>query len=130
MSADPFAALAQFARPYSGGAYDFSESADDFDLIPSVTGYANEEFDKLMSQALNEKDAAKRAELLKKAEKKLLEDSPVAPVYFMQSGAVVSENLKKTTTNYAGVVDFTKATDATYEYDPTAVVCIPVKEWF
>ena len=73
MSADPFAVLAQFARPYSGGAYDFSESADDFDLVPGFTGYASAEYDKLMTQALNEKDAAKRAELLKKAEKMLLE---------------------------------------------------------
>ena len=130
MSADPFAALATFARPYSGGAYDFSESADDFDMIPGVTGYSSDAYDKLLTQALNEKDATKRAELLKKAEKMLLEDAPIAPVYFVQSGALVSENLKKTTTNYAGIVDFTKAKDANYEYDPTAVAFIPVKEWF
>ena len=130
MSADPFAALAKFARPYSGGAYDFSESADDFAMIPGVTGYSSDEYDKLLTKALNEKDATKRAEILKQAEKLLLEDAPIAPVYFMQSGAIVNENLKKVTTNYAGIVDFTKAKDASYEYDPTAVAFIPVKEWF
>ena len=30
----------------------------------------------------------------------------------------------------AGNVDFTKAKDASYEYDPAAVAFIPVKEWF
>lgn len=130
MSADPFAVLAQFARPYSGGAYDFTESADDFSLIPGVTGYASDAYDALITKALAEKDATKRAELLKSAEKMLLEDAPVAPVYFIQSGAIVHDNLKKTDVNYAGVVDFTKAKDASYKYDATAVAFIPVKEWF
>ncbi|MBO5779088.1 MAG: peptide ABC transporter substrate-binding protein [Clostridia bacterium] len=129
MTADPFAALAQFARPYSGGAYDFTESADDFELVPGVTGYANEEYDKLMQQALNEKDATKRATILAKAEKLLLEDAPVAPVYFVKSGVLISENLKKLTVNYAGQYCFTKAKDATYTYDPNAVALIPAKQW-
>jgi ABC-type oligopeptide transport system substrate-binding subunit len=129
MTADPFAVLAQFATPYSGGAYDFTESADDFDLIPGVTGYSNEEYDKLISEALAEKDAAKRATLLAKAEKKLLEDAPVAPVYFMKSGAMISENLKKLTIDYAGHYGFTKAQDTTYKYDPNAVALIPTKQW-
>lgn len=129
MTADPFAVLAQFALPYSGGAYDFTESADDFDLIPGVTGYSNPEYDKLIQKALKEKDAAKRATILAEAEKMLLNDAPVAPVYFAKSGALISENLKKLTVNYAGDYCFTKAQDATYEYDPNAVALIPTKKW-
>ena len=132
MSADPFAALAQFALPYSGGAYDFSVVSEEaFTKVPGPTGYSNPDYDKLITKALNEKDATKRAAILKDAEKMLLKDAPIAPVYFMQNGALVSDNLKKTTTNYAGIVDFTKAKDATYEYDPNAVAAyVPVKKWF
>ena len=82
-----------------------------------------------MKNALMEKDAAKRATLLAKAEKKLLEDAPVAPVYFMKSGTMISENLKKLTIDYAGHYGFTKAQDATYKYDPNAVALIPTKQW-
>lgn len=131
MSADPFAALAQFARPYSGGAYDFTESADQFELVSGCTGYASEEYDKLITKALKEKDAAKRASILKDAEKLLLKDAPIAPVYFIQSGAMISENLKKIETNYAGFVDFTKAKDSTYVFDPASVEAfVPAKKWF
>ena len=78
-----------------------------------------------------EKDAEKRAAILKDAEKLLLKDAPIAPIYFVQSAAMVSENLKKIETNYFGVVDFTKAKDSTYKFDPASVeALIPVKTWF
>lgn len=128
MSADPFAVLAQFARKYSGGAYDFTESADVFELIPGVTGYASDEYDELIKQAIEEKDASKRAEILVKAEEKLLSDAPIAPVYFVQSGAMISENLKKLSYEYSGSVIFTKAKDSTYKYEPAAAI-VPVKYW-
>lgn len=129
MSADPFAALAQFARKYSGGAYDFSESADVFELVAGVTGYASEEYDALIDQALAEKDAAKRAEILVQAEEKLLSDAPIAPVYFMQSGAKISDNLKKLSYDYDGNVIFTEAKDKNYKYVPEVEAMIPVKYW-
>lgn len=128
MSADPFAVLAQFARKYSGGAYDFTESADNFELVAGFTGYANEEYEALIDQAFAEKDAAKRAEILVKAEEKLLNDAPIAPVYFMQSGAKISEDLKKISYDYDGTAVFTKAEDSSYEYVPAAAL-IPTKYW-
>ncbi len=128
MSADPFAVLAQFTRKYSGGAYDFTESADNFELIAGVTGYANEEFEALIDQALAETDAAKRADILIQAEKKLLSDAPVAPIYFMQAGAKIRDNLKKLSNDYAGCTIFTKAKDSSYKYEPTAAI-IPTKYW-
>ena len=128
MSADPFAALAQFARRYSGGAYDFSESADHFELIPGSTGYASDAYDKLLDKALKEKDAAARATILAEAEKLLLKDAPVAPVYFEQSAAIIHENLEDYTVDYAGRYNFTEAMDATYEYVPEPVALIPAKK--
>lgn len=129
MSADPFAALAQFALPYSGGQYDFSESADQFDLIPGVTGYASEAYDALLKQALNEADGAKRATILAEAEKLLLKDAPIAPVYFVQSAALIHDNLDDYEIDYAGHYIFTEVTDTTYKYDPNAVY-IPVKKYW
>ncbi len=129
MSADPFAALAQFARPYSGGQYDFSESADHFEQISGSTGYASDKYDELLTKALKEKDAKKRATILAEAEKLLLKDAPIAPVYFVQSGVIAHENLEDYEIDYAGRYIFTEATDASYEYDPAAVeALIPAKK--
>ena len=130
MSADPFAALAQFARRYSGGAYDFSESADHFELIPGVTGYASDEYDKLLEKALAEKDAAARATILAQAEKLLLKDAPVAPVYFVQSAAIIHKNLEDYEVDNYGRYIFTEAMDATYEYVPEAAALIPTKKYW
>ncbi len=129
MSADPFSVLAQFAQPFSGGAYDFTESAEHFELIPGATGYASAKYDELIDKALKEKDAGKRADLLKQAEKLLLEDAPIAPVYFMQSGSLIHEDLDKYEIDYAGNYDFTKLKDTSYEYVPDPVALIPVKYW-
>ncbi len=129
MSADPFAVLAQFAQRYSGGAYDFTESADHFALIPGSTGYASEKYDALLEKALKEKDASKRATILAEAEKMLLTDAPVAPVYFMQSASIIHENLEDYEIDYAGRYIFTEALDSTYVYDPNAVY-IPAKKYW
>ncbi len=129
LSADPFAVLAQFAQRYSGGAYDFSESADHFELIAGVTGYTSEEYDALLESALEETDAAKRATILAQAEKLLLEDAPIAPVYFMQSAAIIHENLEDYEVDYAGRYIFTEALDSTYEYVPEAAY-IPAKRYW
>lgn len=130
MSTDPFSVLAQFARKYSGGAYDFSQSADTFELVAGVTGYASDEYDALIDQALAEKDAAKRADLLIKAEELLLSDAPIAPVYFMQSGAKINDDLSKITYSYDGTAVFTKAKDKSYKYVPEEeAMILPVKYW-
>lgn len=130
MSADPFAVLAQFAQRYSGGAYDFSESAEHFQLVPGVTGYASEKYDELLESVLKETDAVKRATILAKAEKMLLEDAPIAPVYFMQSAAVIHENLEDYTVDYAGRYNFTDALDAIYVYVPEVAAYIPTKKYW
>ena len=130
MSADPFAVLAQFAQRYSGGAYDFSESAEHFALVPGVTGYASEEYDALITSVLEESDAAKRATILAEAEKLLLKDAPIAPVYFMQTAAVINANLEDYEVDYAGRYIFTEALDATYEYVPDVAAYIPAKKYW
>ncbi len=49
------------------------------------SGYANPEYDRLVTAAQSELDAQKRAELLEEAESVLLEDMPIIPLYFYVS---------------------------------------------
>ncbi len=55
----------------------------------NYTKYSNPEFDALVLASDNEKDAAKRMELLQQAEQILLDDLPMTPMYFGVSSALV-----------------------------------------
>ena len=46
------------------------------------TGWSNPEYDKLISDSYLESDAEKRLEMLYDAETILLEEMPIAPIYF------------------------------------------------
>jgi oligopeptide transport system substrate-binding protein len=46
------------------------------------TGWANQDYDRLLDQAANTADAAARFDLLRKAEALMLDDAPVAPLFF------------------------------------------------
>ena len=128
LTTDAFASLARFGITYSGGAYDFSVSADVFDKVPGASGYASTDYDALIASALKEKDDAKRAAILINAEKALLKDMPIAPLYYMQSAAVIGDNLKGVEFDYHGYADFTDAKDKTYKYEPVEAL-IPAKTW-
>lgn len=89
--------LAAFSSAFSG------------DAVP-VTGYVNEEYDALITEAYAENDLAKRAEYLHKAEEILLStDAVVVPVIFNTNAYAVSSKLSKVKNNYWGVQIFTKA---------------------
>jgi len=126
LSPDAFSALARFGVTYSGGAYDFSETAETFEKVSGATGYASESYDALITSIIAETDDAKRADMLVGAEKALLDDMPVAPLYYMQNAYVVSSDIKGLTSDYYGYVNFTKAKDSTYVYAPVEAL-IPTK---
>lgn len=128
MSVDPFASLAAFASKYSGNAYDFSESADVFDPVVHSTGYNSAEYEELITQCLTTTDATERAKLLVQAEKLLLTDMPVVPLYYMQGGYQASDLLKGYKLRYDGYMDFTNATNKNYKYVEEAVI-LPTKIW-
>jgi oligopeptide transport system substrate-binding protein len=48
----------------------------------NLTGYANPRYDALLSQAVHETDAARRRALLEEAERLMLADHPLLPLYF------------------------------------------------
>lgn len=57
------------------------------------TGWTNKSYDDLIAKAASETDHAKRFELFKEAEKILLEELPVAPIYTYTNKKLVSEKV-------------------------------------
>lgn len=108
-----FTELACFAKPFSGGAMDLASG--DFSAVTHLSGYDSDEYDELIEKAFEEKDAAKRSELLHQAEAMLLEDMPVCPLVVYQNGYVVNDDLSKLDTDYYGAVTFTDASLKDYE---------------
>jgi oligopeptide transport system substrate-binding protein len=65
------------------------------DIGPNNTSaYANPEFDKLMIASTTEQDPAKRQGLMEVAEKIMLADFPIIPIYFYTSRHMLSEAVK------------------------------------
>ena len=106
LTTDAFVALAPFAGIYSSRAYDITDYENIDKLVYGVTGYYNKAYDDLMSQAFKETDAAKRAELLHKAEALLLTDMPITPVIHFETTYLESGELGDVEYTYFGAPDF------------------------
>lgn len=116
LTTDPFAVLAPFSPKYSGGAYDFSETSEEWPYIPHTSGYANAEYDKLIDAAYAAGYSDARYENLHKAEEMLVKDDAiVVPLYYGQTAYLVSKNIKKLDTAYGGLLVWTKVKDKNYE---------------
>ena len=63
------------------------------DNASNMPGYANEEFDSLMQRAAEQVDPDRRRLYLEEAERVLLSDHPVIPLYFYVSKHLVSPNI-------------------------------------
>lgn len=72
----------------------------------NMTFYSNPEVDKLLEEARKETDEEKRHELYREAEKKILEDAPIVPIYFYQFARVVQPNVKNYHISAMGLVPF------------------------
>ncbi len=70
------------------------------------TGWENKKFQSLLDQAKIETDANKRRELLQQAEKVIMDEMPVIPVYFYSSNWVQDENLKDVAVSVLGDVQY------------------------
>lgn len=103
-SADAFAALSQFAVAYSGNGVDMNSPT--YDLYGHISGYNNPDYDALIDTANTTYDRAARTAALHDAEKKLMEDMPVCPIFFLQDAYLFSEELSGMTTDYYGVRNF------------------------
>ncbi len=104
LSTDPFTALAPFAAAFSGNGVDMNSA--NYDLYPHVTGYNSEAYNSLIASAYAEKDASARAAILHEAEKLLMEDMPIAPLFFMQDAYLIHDDLSGYKSSYFGSRDF------------------------
>ncbi len=104
LSADAFSALAVFAQEFSGLGVDMY--SENYDVKGHISGYKSEEYDAIIERAFAEKDRAARASILHEAERKLMEDMPVCPIYFLQDAYLIHEDLSGYTSTYYAVRDF------------------------
>ncbi len=106
LSTDSFGVLAPFATLFSGKGIDIQN--DNYDPVPFILGYENEEYNQLIEAAYAEKDRAARSEILHEAEKLLLEDMPVIPLIFNKDAYVYNGKvLSGIDSYYYGFKDFT-----------------------
>jgi len=102
---DAYAVLAPFATKYSGGGVDMA--SDNYDVIGHVTGYASEDYDKLIDEVYDAENAEARSQKLHEAEAKLLEDMPVVPVVFLKNAYISNAKvLSGFKTTFWGTTDF------------------------
>ncbi|MBD0383225.1 peptide ABC transporter substrate-binding protein [Paenibacillus sedimenti] len=72
----------------------------------SRTGWVNASYDKLIKDAYNEPDEKKRFALMHDAEKILMDDAPILPLYFYNTAYMQSEKLEGVVRHAFGFVDF------------------------
>lgn len=58
------------------------------------TGFSNAEYDKLIADAAKEPDQAKRTELLERAERLLMDEMPIIPIYYYVSRNLVRPHVR------------------------------------
>jgi len=125
-SSDPFSILAPFALPFSGNKVELAslgnvetgdtEVSDEVIQTPHVSGFNNETYNKLITDAWNIKsDNADRAALLHDAEELLAEECPVIPLIEYQRYYIVSDDLSGVKTTSFGITDFRKMKLKTYD---------------
>lgn len=74
----------------------------------NLTGYKNTEFDTKVVKAKIEKDRVKKIQLLREAENILMEDMPVAPLYFTSDVICKKSNIDGIYTNKRGNIKLDK----------------------
>ncbi|MED0679525.1 peptide ABC transporter substrate-binding protein [Aneurinibacillus thermoaerophilus] len=82
----------------SGWIADYTDPMTMLEMFTSYskqndTGWKNKEYDALIDQAQKAADQAKRMELMHKAEKILMDEMPIMPIYFYAMPYAVKENV-------------------------------------
>jgi len=70
------------------------------------TGFASDKYDALIAQALGEVDGERRIAVLQEAERLLLEEAPIVPIYFYTNIFLKHPDLKGISPNLLGYVSF------------------------
>jgi len=87
---------------------DYNDPTTFTDLFTSAsgnnnTGWKNPAYDRLVADAANEQDAARRFSLLQKAEALLLDDAPIAPIFYGARTYLIRPEVKGWTPALLGV---------------------------
>jgi dipeptide transport system substrate-binding protein len=72
----------------------------------SRTGWVNPQYDKLVKDAYNEPDDAKRYKMMHDAEKILMDDAPILPLYFYNTAYLQNDKLTGVVRHAFGFIDF------------------------
>lgn len=120
LSTDSFSALAVFAPLFSGNGIDIQN--DNYDAVPYIPGYDSKEYNELIEAAYAETDRAARSEYLHNAEKLLMEDMPILPLFFNKDAYVYNGKvLSKIGDTYYGYRNFNRLTMKNWrDYLPAA----------
>ncbi|MNV89195.1 Oligopeptide-binding protein OppA precursor [compost metagenome] len=73
------------------------------------SGYSNAEYDKLIQEAKSSADNALRQEKFVAAEKILMDDMVVIPIYYYTNNSLTKEYLKGVTLDFSGAIDLSRA---------------------
>ncbi|MNB79469.1 Oligopeptide-binding protein OppA precursor [compost metagenome] len=73
------------------------------------SGYANPDYDKLIQEAKSSADNAVRQEKFVAAEKILMDDMVVIPIYYYTNNSLTKEYLKGVTLDFSGAIDLSRA---------------------
>lgn len=105
----------QFQIARLGGIANFNDAADflqDYRYASSnrnYSGWFNPRFGELMAQAEETKESGARKALLKEAEKILIEEMPIAPIYFYSGAYMKNPQLKGTVVSELNMLDLKHA---------------------
>ena len=105
ISADPFAALASFAKEFSGNACDIKNN---WAIVGNMCGFDDETYNSTIASAYAEKDTNKRAAILHQAETYLMEQMPIIPLAFNQYFYLAAGDISGEAFGFNGYVDFRK----------------------
>ncbi|HEY4531811.1 MAG TPA: peptide ABC transporter substrate-binding protein [Kurthia sp.] len=86
-------------------AYTFLERYDAANNGNNDTGWEDPKYTELMKQSVKELDEAKRLQLFKDGQKILMEQYPVAPIYYYTNIWVVKDHVKNMAPNGLGVIN-------------------------
>ena len=105
LTSDAFSALAPFAKDYSGFGVNmdlFNESEELYLERTHCTGYDSDQYNALFEKYFETTDTAERNSILHEAERMLIDDSVVMPIYFEKDAFMYSSVLSKIGSVYYG----------------------------
>jgi dipeptide transport system substrate-binding protein len=90
---------------------DFADPVNTLEIMVSDnssnrTGWKNEQFDKLIKDSYKEADNKKRFAMMHEAEKILMEEQPIIPLYFYNSVYLQKDNVVGVLRPVFGYIDF------------------------